>query len=59
MFALFTVLEVDGKGDYTKLVAKDGVNMFVKYMNELKNNKDLMEVGGKCESGSESKPEDG
>jgi hypothetical protein len=56
---LFTVLEVDGKGDYTKLVAKDGVNMFVKYMNELKNNKDLMEVGGKCESGSESKPEDG
>jgi hypothetical protein len=32
---------------------------FVKYLLQLKNSKQLLEIGGEAESGSDSKPEEG
>lgn len=34
-------------------------SLFVKYLMELKNNKNLLDVGNSPESGSDSKPEEG
>lgn len=54
MNALAIVLEQqDGKGS-------EGKNtMYNKLITELKTNKNLLEVGNKMQSGSESKPEEG